>query len=304
MRAKIIRGFPVVSLEDGTMMGKVQELLVDPSEKKVEALLVGEKGFLKGRTQFISYSRVNNIGRDVITVEPGKQLVTADVHAHLENLKKYSFLGNNVITQDGDYLARVQDYTFNPQTGKIENLLLNNFREELNMEKEMFLSMEGVLNLGRDYIIVHSNYLEYFHEPSEKEEPALGNDDDDTDMKTENKDFQQERERAEQHAAPVFNKLKELWDTLDREISREGKELARETREKMKKYVLGKQANYTVRDNQGHVLVLAGEIIEEDAVRLAEAQEKTTALFLSVISQEIEESMGIIGDKISNFFRS
>ncbi len=302
MRAKIIKGFPVVSLEDGAMIGKVQELLVDPSEKKVEALLVGEKGFLKGRTQFISYSRVNNIGKDVITVEPGRQLVTADVHAHLENLKKYSFLGNNVITQDGDYLARVQDYTFNPQTGKIENLLLYDFREELNIEKEMFLSMEGVLNLGRDYIIVRSNYLEYFHKPSEKEEPASENDD--TDTKTENKDFQQERERAEQHAAHIFDKLKELWDNIDREISREGKDLARETREKMKKYVLGKKANYTVKDNQGHTLVPAGEIIEEDTVRLAEAQEKTGALFLSVISQEVEESMGIIGDKISNFFRN
>jgi len=302
MRAKIMRGFPVVSLEDGSMIGKVQELLVDPAEKKVEALLIGEKGFLKGRSQFIPYNRVNNIGKDVITVEPEKQPVTADAHAQMETLKKYSFLGNNIITQDGDYLARVQDYTFNPQTGKIESLLLYDFKEEIKGGAETFLHIEGVLNLGRDYIIARSDFREYLQEPTLKEESYHENAD--TSPKDENKDFYRERDRAKQNTSQILEKLKDLWDNLDREISREGKDLARETREKMKKYVLGKKANYTVKDNQGHPLVLAGEIIDENTIRIAEAQGKTGALFLSAISQEVDESVGIIGEKISSFFRS
>lgn len=299
MKAKNIRGFPVVSLEDGSMIGKVQELLADPAEKRVEALLVAEKGFLKGRTQFIFYNRVKNIGKDVITVEAEKQPVTANIYSHLENLKKYSFLGNNVISQDGDYLARVKDYTFNARTGQIESLLLHDLREEI--KGEVSLHIEGVLKLGRDYVIARPDYMEYFSETDEDEgllqeesAPSL----------PESEDSQQEDDRTEGSFKDIFSKLKDLWDNLDREVTREGKELARETREKMKKYVLGKTANYTVRDSQGYPLINAGETIDQNIVRLAEAHEKLGVLFLSAISQEMEDSVGTIREKINSFFRN
>lgn len=296
MKAKNIRGFPVVSLEDGSMIGKVQELLADPAEKRVEALLVAEKGFLKGRTQFIFYNRVKNIGKDVITVEAEKQPVTADIYSHLEDLKKYSFLGNNVISQDGDYLARVKDYTFNARTGQIESLLLHDLREEI--KGEISLHIEGVLKLGRDYVIARPDFMDYFSEDEgllqEESAPSL----------PESEDFQQEDGRTEGSSKDIFSKLKDLWDNLEGEVTREGKELARETREKMKKYVLGKTANYTVRDSQGYPLINAGETIDRNIVRLAEAHEKLGVLFLSAISQEVEENVVIIGEKINSFFRN
>jgi sporulation protein YlmC with PRC-barrel domain len=302
MKAKAIKGFPVVSLEDGSLLGKVQELLVDPLEKKVEALLIGEKGFLKGRTQFISYGRVRNIGKDVITAEPEKQLTTTDDHTRLENLKKNSFLGNSVISQDGDYLARVQDYTFNTRTGIIESLLLYDCRKELYVEEEASLGMEGVLNLGRDYVIVRANYSEYLMEPAVDEEPR--GDGANISHEAEKTDFQEEEAGEEGgRTNAILDKLKDLWSNLEWEISREGKNLARETREKMKKYALGKKASYTVRDNQGYPLITAGETIDENTIHQAEAQEKIGMLFLSAISQEVEDGVGIIGDKISSFFR-
>ncbi len=306
MKAKTIKGFPVVSLEDGSLLGKVQELLIDPREKKVEALLIGEKGFLKGRTQFISYGRIKNIGRDVITAELEKQLTTTEDHTRLENLKRYSFLGNNVISQDGDYLARVQDYTFDTRTGIIESLLLFDGRKEMQIEAETPLSMKGVLNLGRDYVIVRTDYREYLGVPIQEDEPrgeGAG-----VSRETEISDFQEEEKaeeegREEGRTNAILDKLKDLWDSLDKEISREGKILARETREKMKKYVLGKKANYTVRDSQSYPIITAGETIDEDTVHRAEAQEKIGKLFLSAISQEMEEGVGALGDKISSFFR-
>ncbi|NLX90452.1 MAG: hypothetical protein GXZ07_02490 [Firmicutes bacterium] len=301
MKAKNIRGFPVVSLEDGSMIGKVQELLADPEEKRVEALLVAEKVFLKGRTQFILYNRVKNIGKDVITVEAEKQPLTADLFTHLENLKKYSFLGNNVISQDGDYLARVKDYTFNARTGQIESLLLHDLREEV--KGEIALRMEGVLKLGRDYVIARPDYAEYFSETDE-DEGLLQEESAPSPPESEQNDFQREGDRAEGSFKDIFSKLKDLWDNLEGEVAREGKELARETREKMKKYVLGKKANYTVRDSQGYPLISAGETIDRNTVHLAETHEKLGALFLSAISQEVEESVGIIGEKINSFFRS
>ncbi|HHU75953.1 MAG TPA: hypothetical protein GXZ24_03545 [Firmicutes bacterium] len=323
MKAKAIKGFPVVSLEDGSLLGKVQELLVDPLEKKVEALLIGEKGFLKGRTQFIFYDRVKNIGRDVITAEADKQPTTQEDHTRLENLKKGSFLGNSIISQDGNYLARVQDYTFNTQTGSIEYLHLFDCRKEFDIDEGTSLDMEGVLNLGRDYVIAQVNYEEYLVKPemeekSHREDAGISREAGKTDSRTEGEkeEFREESYESSQgnvrgqatqeegHTNAIFDKLKDLWSNLEWEISREGKHLAKETREKMKRYTLGKKASYTVRDIQGYPLVTAGETIDENTINKAEAQERMGMLFLSAISHEVEDGVGVIGDKISSFFRA
>jgi len=71
----------------------------------------------------------------------------------------------------------------------------------------------------------------------------------------------------------------------------------------MKKYLLNKKANYTLRDNQGHILVEQGEKITEETIWAAEAQGKIAALFLSAVTQEVEDGLNIIREKISSIFR-
>ena len=43
IRAKLIKGFPVVDLKDGSMAGRVQNLILDPAGKKVAGFLVRGK---------------------------------------------------------------------------------------------------------------------------------------------------------------------------------------------------------------------------------------------------------------------
>ena len=169
IRAKLIKGFPVVDLEDGSMAGRVQNLILDPAGKKVAGFLVGEKGLLKGRSQIILYEQVSHIGRDAITINNKENLAAEEDHPEQEVSRDYSFLGNSVISSEGDYIARVQDFTFSIQTGEIESLLLYDFRSKEKIDRNIFLSMHGVQKLGKDYVIAEADYAAYLSE-GEKDE--------------------------------------------------------------------------------------------------------------------------------------
>ncbi|MEW5920275.1 MAG: PRC-barrel domain-containing protein [Bacillota bacterium] len=297
MRARQLKGFPVIDLNNGVMIGRVQDLAVDPAQKRVAALVVGEKGLLKGKGRIIPFAQVHSIGRDAVTI--GGEAERYGEEAAAERLQPYSFLGNSVISSRGDYIARVHDYTFSTANGDLESLLLHDFKERDKKNREISLLVEGVHSLGQDYIIAAAGYTAYLRELSAEEQaaPAEGEEAPYTNMGP---------EETEDMGKDTFNmrgRIGELWDRVEREISREGKELAFETREQVKTYIRGKKAGYTVKNNRGNFLVRSGEVITGEIISEAEAQERLAPLFFSVFSGEVEDSLKIISDRISRIFK-
>lgn len=402
------------------MAGRVQNLILDPAGKKVAGFLVGEKGFLKGRSQIILYEQVSNIGRDAITIRNKENLVAEEDHPEQEISKDYSFLGNSVISSEGDYIARVQDFTFSTQTGEIESLLLYDFRSKEKIDKNILLNIQGVQKLGKDYVIAEANFNAYLREEEkdgEREDEGHGKEKESayslelraiefalhkeaaytvknlygevivekgqkitydtieraratgrlyqvlfaagagelldsidytlekldqgsarlleawhnfkkkssyifkgtehngkkteqeegqTPEKTEKLTDTEEEYKTEEIQRPlieVFDNIKEIWSHLEKEIYREGKELAHESKIKMKEYVLNKKANFSVKDREGKVLLQRGEIITGDIIETAEAGNKIPALFLAAISQEAEDGLNTLSDKMRDIFR-
>ena len=290
MRARQLKGFPIIDLESGAMLGRVQDLAVDPIQKKVIALVAGEKGLLKGKGEMIPFSRVHSIGRDAVTVEADSEQ-RGDNKAAAWQLKPYSFLGNNVISSSGDYIARVHDYLFSTETGALDSLLLHDLKERDKKDWEISLQIEGVTSLGRDYVIAATGYDAYLHEAPEREPVDPVEEEGPSTWETKS------------HASDLRGRVNELWERVEREVSREGKELASETREQVKTYALGKKANHTVKDNRGNFLVRSGEIVTNEIIKTAEEQNRLTPLFFAVLSNEVEDSLNIIGDRISRIFR-
>ncbi|NMB35711.1 MAG: hypothetical protein GX989_05430 [Firmicutes bacterium] len=316
MRIKTIKGYPVVNLTDGTLLGRVQDLIINPLAKKVEGLVIGEKGFLKGRLSRIPFEQIYNIGKDVLIVKEKEQETAPETHASLEEFKDYSFLGSSVVSSQGDYIAKVQDFTFSVQTGAIKELLLYDIPKQDKKDKDVFLSIDGVLNLGKDYVIATLDYSAYIREEHpkisraeqtreveqtgeagpqeyfEQEEP----------LKEEFRGGESRRERSPSLHL-IFQNIKGIWDQLEKEIASEGKELARESKDKIKRYVLNKKANYPVRNNEGQPLIEPGMEITEETLQQVEAQNKIYNLFLAVISQELEDGLAVFKERIRSSLR-
>ena len=299
MRAKQLKGFPVISLSSGIMLGRVQDLAIDPAQKRVVALVVGEKGLLKGRGRNIPFAHVHSIGRDAVTI--GDETEQDSREETPERALPFSFLGNSIISNSGDYIARVHDYTFSPKTGELERLLLHDFRGKDKKDREIFLLMEGVHNLGQDYVIAVSEYTDYLAEaPVEQGDTGLTG----TDRERESAEAEEtDKGGREDTALDLRGRIGEFLNWAEREISREGKGLAQETRERVKTYLQGKTTGYAVKDSQGDFLIRGGEEITKETVRTAEAQDRLAPLFFSVLSGEVEDSLSDIGNRISRIFR-
>ncbi len=328
MKSKRIRGFPVINLEDGSMEGRIQDLMINPEEKKVEGFLLGEKGFLKGRQRFIGFQAVHSVGSDAVTIREGEQ-EEQEIPENLELFKDYGIIGKNIISNEGNYIAKILDFTFCTNTGKINSLLLHEIRGREPIDMDVYLTIDGVLNLGKDYVIADANYTDYLTEESRDQEALLkeqgsefpgaveettpgypGEDRPAGEEPCEEADSAETTFRPgegapeeESPASDGFERLKETWSRVEQEVSRGSKQVARESRERMNQYVRNKKANYPVWDSQGNVLVHKGQIISDEIADEAEAQGKTPQLFFAVVSEEIEESLNIIGDKISKIFR-
>lgn len=289
MRVRQLKGFPIIDLESGVMVGRVQDLAVDPTQKRVVGLVAGEKGLLKGKGKIIPFSKLHSIGKDAVTVSDGQG---EDDKVELSGqLKPYSFLGNSVISSNGDYIARVHDYSFSTETGKLESLLLHDLKDEGKKDWEVCLLMEGVHSLGRDYVIAAAGYDVYLREAPDREPVKPAAEDESTTWETKGS------------ASDLRGRVSELWENVEREVSREGKEFASETREQVKTYVLGKKAGKTIKDSRGNFLVREGEVVSSEIIRNAETQERLAPLFFAVLSSEVEDSLNIIGDRISRIFR-
>lgn len=308
MRAKAIKGFPVVSLEEGTLLGRVQELIINPAMKKAEGLVVGEKGFLRGnKPRVIPYEQIYNVGRDVLIIKNKEETFDTETQARIENSRDYSFAGSTVISSSGDYIAKVQDFTFSVQTGEIESLLLTDLREQERTNRNIYLSIEGVINLGKDYVIAVPDYAPFLKEEqlAEAEQgEQSGRQAEQQAEETVLKETLKEEPSGETipTVRDIFKNIREVWDHLEKEISSESRELARESKEKMKNYILHKKANYTVRDNKGYLLVEPGMEITEEILQRAEEQNKIAGLFLTVITHELEESLQILKEKMGQIF--
>ncbi len=335
MKSKRIRGFPVISLGDGSMEGRVQDIVIDPAQKKIEGILVGEKGFLKGRHRFIDFNAIHSIGSDAVTIKE-MDAESLEISPNLELLKDYSIIGKSLISNEGNYIAKILDFTFSTQTGQIESLLLHDIKGREPIDMDVFLTVDGILNLGKDYIIADSNFTHYLVEENRKQEAKL---EEETKQEEETLDPEDVSENPEARQAHIQNelfqddplqdepyeetthdkdketrgqetpphdgyeKIKEAWSRVEAEVSRGSQQLARESKERMKQYVRNKKASYSVWDPQGNVLVHKGEVISDETIENAEVQGKIPQLFFSVVSEEIEESLNVIGDKISRIFR-
>lgn len=146
---KKVQSLSVINLKCGEQIGRVQDLVVDPQNITVTALILTPKGWFQG-IRAISYQEVKGIGTHAVTVTnsrwlpPGKSFPAA---------KNSSFLlGARVLTTAGDTLGTITDYEFNPSDGKITTFILK--QKKGGWGTFFMLSAHFVVTVGKELVVV------------------------------------------------------------------------------------------------------------------------------------------------------
>jgi sporulation protein YlmC with PRC-barrel domain len=119
MDAHTLKSMAVVSLEEGTKLGHVEQPLLDLAARKVAALRVrGESG-----TFIVPFDAVTSVGTDAITVASSAATQAPSTGGMTDGLGDLDALRKlKVVDSEGTLLGTISRVEINPATGAITQL--------------------------------------------------------------------------------------------------------------------------------------------------------------------------------------
>lgn len=173
-RSKKLHALPVISLNDGEELGKVQGVIIDPEDAKLAALILDyRKGFFK-EPRLIPFEQIISFGDYAVTVQDSSSCERVSQSPHLGALFRRSpqILGAKVLTEDGNLLGAVEEFCFDPATGKINGLELGNKLLNNLVHGKTIIKGNVITTIGKSAIIVKSDAQSMIKEESPLTETA------------------------------------------------------------------------------------------------------------------------------------
>mmetsp|Transcript_24177 Transcript_24177/g.33268 ORF Transcript_24177/g.33268 Transcript_24177/m.33268 type:complete len:586 (-) Transcript_24177:13-1770(-) len=148
-RSQIINK-PVITRTSGSNLGVVSQVWVDVESWKVESLDLREN-LLFGDLQCVLLQSVRQVG-DVILVHS-----SAAIEPDSSVYGLLPLVGSEVLTEAGEFLGRVRDFTFSPEDGRVARLIFDAFGVPLLPDSVVScyaLGVDEVLSVGPSRILV------------------------------------------------------------------------------------------------------------------------------------------------------
>jgi sporulation protein YlmC with PRC-barrel domain len=124
MRLDEIKDKPVISIAEGKKLGEVQDALLDGSYLQVAALVIGGGGLFGGPKQAVEYNSVRGIGPDAIMVSARDAVAEITDTSPLAALHRVTDIGQDVMSESGVRLGKLDGAAFDPQSGAVTALTL------------------------------------------------------------------------------------------------------------------------------------------------------------------------------------
>jgi len=120
MQAKALNGMAIVSLQEGTRLGRVHAALFDLSTRQLEALSVhGDAGSF-----MVPFAQIEQIGSDAITVSSSQVTQTPSTGGVFDALLGLDALSKlKVVDQAGTHLGTINEIEFDPASGQVTQLI-------------------------------------------------------------------------------------------------------------------------------------------------------------------------------------
>jgi sporulation protein YlmC with PRC-barrel domain len=151
MDADTIKGLAVVSIAEGTKLGRVEDVLVDPRAWRVAALLAGGDG----QAFVIPFEEVAHIGPDAVTVGSSRvtQIESAgDAFSGLPGLGRLTRL--KVVDEAGTLVGTVAGVDVDGASGRVLSLLVHKGGVLGIGRTVTTIGVEAVRGVGADLITV------------------------------------------------------------------------------------------------------------------------------------------------------
>jgi uncharacterized protein YrrD len=159
----------VLSTSEGKEVGKVKDIIYDPQDHTVQALLLDEGGWFSD-AKIIPFDQISSIGDDAVMVPDERAVRKAkDVSARVSSIAKDKtyLTKTRIVTEDGTDLGRVSDVIFDDATGRVDQFEVTQGVKDVATGKK-YVFVKDIITIGEDATIVRSYTEESFQEQAKR----------------------------------------------------------------------------------------------------------------------------------------
>lgn len=134
---KIIIGLRVISISDGTQIGVVKDIVLNPQGKSLDFIIIDQPSDYFG-AKVISYADLLGIGEFAITIPNQDVIQDVAQNSEIQNLLKQDIrvIGTKVLTKKGQLIGEVKEVIINEETGRIASCLFESDGEMQEIQAE------------------------------------------------------------------------------------------------------------------------------------------------------------------------
>jgi sporulation protein YlmC with PRC-barrel domain len=136
------RGRKVVSSSTASTVGKVSRLVIDPTTRAVAGVQLKKK---TDRGDMLRWSDITAFGADAVTVTDADRVGDGGDTVQALSGKAHRVLGKRLLTSTGDELGKVADVDFDPVSGVLT---------ALHVDDESVVDAAGLLGIGSYAVVV------------------------------------------------------------------------------------------------------------------------------------------------------
>lgn len=149
---------PILSLHVGGRIATVTELIVDPNDLKVIACRVDGPLVGKEVGEILPMDSVREFSRLGMIVDSADEFVEPGEIIHIRDILKlnFSLIGLKVETKAGAKLGKVSDFTLDPSSWQIQQLIVQRPFIKALLDPELTISRQQIIEIDDYKVIVKS----------------------------------------------------------------------------------------------------------------------------------------------------
>lgn len=153
---KDLLGLEVVSLEDASVVGEVDGLIVDETRGRVAGLVV-DMGLYEAKV--ISYDDIRTIGEDAVMLDGAGSLKPISEHPELRQIAERDVNIDDAlaITDAGAIVGLVGDYYIDTASGEIKGVEVTSGEDD-GEGRTYIVPADVVVRIGKDLVMLASDF--------------------------------------------------------------------------------------------------------------------------------------------------
>lgn len=153
-----LHGLAVMTLADGSRLGRVQDVVFHALSGRIVGFLVDPGGLL-ARPRFLPAGKVQSLGADALTVADADALTDApNAGAEPDTLEAKMLAGRAVISETGTALGTVKDVLVETDALVVPSLVLVTSFLDNALHGRPTLPLSLVRTVGKDTLVVPNSY--------------------------------------------------------------------------------------------------------------------------------------------------